>query len=69
MAVENKAILIKADKNVPGQLYKWAGMGDFIKEFTSSIDASFSSTNDGKMPNISQAVSGLPSAYARSPTQ
>ena len=66
MAVENKSVLIKSKKNASGPLYKWHGMGDFIKEFTSSIDATFSSGEGGKKPNISQAVSGLPSAYARS---
>lgn len=66
MAAENKSILIKSNKNASGPLYKWHSMGDFIKEFTSSIDATFSSGEGGKKPNISQAVSGLPSAYARS---
>ena len=66
MAVENKSVLIKSKKNASGPLYKWHGMGDFIKEFTSNIDSNFSSGEGGKKPNISNAVSGLPSAYARS---
>ena len=65
MAIENKSILIKSNKTPSGSQYKWQGMGDFIKEFTSNIDATFSSGEEGKKPNISQAVSGLPSAYAR----
>ena len=66
MAAENKSIIIKSNKNASGPLYKWQSMGDFMKEFTSSIDATFSSGEAGKNLNISQAVSGLPSAYARS---
>ena len=66
MAAENKSIIIASKKNAPGTLYKWKAMGDFMKEFTSSIDATFSSGELGKNLNISQAVSGLPSAYARS---
>jgi len=66
MAAENKSIIIKSNKNAPGTLFKWKAMGDFMKEFTSSIDATFSSGEAGKNLNISQAVSGLPSAYARS---
>lgn len=65
MASENKSILIKSNKTPSGSQYKWQGMGDFIKEFTSNIDATFSSGEEGKKPNISHAVSGLPSAYAR----
>jgi|GEM_PF-1089751 len=60
-----KPVVINSEKTKPGTRYQWDSMGDFIKEFTSAIKSSFGES-DGQKPNISNAVSGLPSAFARS---
>jgi hypothetical protein len=60
-----KSVLINAEKTPNGTRYKWDSIGDFIKEFTSSIKSSLGE-KEGPKPNISNAVSGLPSAFARS---
>ena len=59
-----KSVLINAEKTPNGTRFKWDSIGDFIKEFTSSIKSSLGE-KDGPKPNISNAVSGLPSAFAR----
>jgi hypothetical protein len=61
----NKPVVINSGATKPGTRYKWDSMGDFIKEFTREIKSSLGEKED-KAPNISHAVSGLPSAFARS---
>jgi hypothetical protein len=61
----NKPVVISSGATKPGTRYKWDSMGDFIKEFTREIKSSLGEKED-KAPNISHAVSGLPSAFARS---
>ncbi len=62
-----KNVLINSSVSPNGSQFKWNSFGDFIKEFTSSIGVSNSNAadNDSPQPNISNAVSGLPSAFAR----
>ena len=62
-----KNVLISSSKSPVGTQFKWNSLGDFIKEFTSSIGESNTKTEDkdAPKPNISNAVSGLPSAFAR----
>ena len=62
-----KNVLINSGVTPSGSLYKWNSIGDFIKEFTSTIGESKSNAvdNNAPKPNISNAVSGLPSAFAR----
>jgi hypothetical protein len=60
-----KPVVINSEKTKPGTRYKWDSMGDFIKEFTSAIKSSYGD-KEGQKPNIANAVSGLPSAFARS---
>jgi hypothetical protein len=60
-----KPVVISSGATKPGTRYKWDSMGDFIKEFTREIKSSLGD-KEGQKPNISHAVSGLPSAFARS---
>lgn len=62
-----KNVLISSGVTPSGSEYKWNSIGDFIKEFTSTIgvNATNKDDKDTPKPNISNAVSGLPSAFAR----
>jgi hypothetical protein len=60
-----KPVVINSGATKPGSRYKWDSMGDFIKEFTRDIKSSLGD-KEGQKPNISHAVSGLPSSFARS---
>ena len=62
-----KNVLISSGVTPSGSEYKWNSIGDFIKEFTSTIgvNATNKDEKDTPKPNISNAVSGLPSAFAR----
>jgi hypothetical protein len=59
-----KPVVINSGATKPGTRYKWDSMGDFIKEFTREIKSSLGDEH-GPKPNISHAVSGFPSAFAR----
>ncbi len=68
MTMKNtKNVLISSGVTPSGSEYKWNSIGEFIKEFTSTIGVSATSKDDkdAPKPNISNAVSGLPSAFAR----
>jgi hypothetical protein len=59
-----KPVVINSGATKPGTRYKWDSMGDFIKEFTREIKSSLGD-DKGPKPNITHAVSGFPSAFAR----
>ena len=62
-----KNVLISSGVTPSGSEYKWNSIGNFLKEFTSTIgvNATNKDDKDTPKPNISNAVSGLPSAFAR----
>lgn len=62
-----KNVLISSGVTPSGSEYKWNSIGDFIREFTNTIgvNATNKDDKDAPKPNISNAVSGLPSAFAR----
>lgn len=62
-----KNVLIDSGVTPNGSKFKWNSLSDIMKEFTSAIGESKTTTDDKDTPkpNISHAVSGLPSAFAR----
>ncbi len=65
---DTKNVLINSGVTPSGLQYQWNSIGsDAIKDFTSSIGVNKAKSDDknSPTPNISNAVSGLPSAFAR----
>jgi hypothetical protein len=65
---ENKPIVIRSKAAKPGSKHVWSKMGDHIKEFTAQIEAQKVAADGSAgagMANISNAISGLPSPWAR----
>ena len=62
-----KNVLISSGVTPSGSEYKWNSLASIINEFTSTIGVNPSNKDDKDTPkpNISNAVSGLPSAFAR----
>jgi hypothetical protein len=65
MSTTPKPIVIGSKTTKPGSLHEWSPMGEFISEFTAGIETQKITADGTSNANISQAISGLPSPYAR----